>query len=54
MRGQPATTDEYLAPLTTDKSAAFEKVRKAIRSAVPEAGERISCLTTLRLRGREI
>ena len=54
MRGQPETTDEYLAPLLTDKRAAFEKVRKTIRSAVPDAGERISFLPTLRLRGREI
>jgi uncharacterized protein YdhG (YjbR/CyaY superfamily) len=54
MRGRPETTDEYLAPLTTDKPAAIEKIRKTIRSVVPEAVDRISYLPTVRLRGREI
>lgn len=54
MRGQPETTDEYLAPLTTDERTAFEKVRKTIPSAFPEVGERTSCLPILRLRGWEI
>jgi uncharacterized protein YdhG (YjbR/CyaY superfamily) len=36
------TVDEYLEALPPDQRAALEKVRAAIRSAAPEAEERIS------------
>jgi uncharacterized protein YdhG (YjbR/CyaY superfamily) len=36
------TIDEYLAALSGDQRAALEKLRKAIRSAAPEAEECIS------------
>ena len=35
-------TDNYLAKLPADKRAALEKLRKAIRAAVPRAEETIS------------
>ena len=38
----PQTIDEYLAPLTSEKRAALESLRKAIRSAAPKAEECIS------------
>jgi len=39
---KPETIDEYLAPLSEDKRAALEKLRKAIRAAAPKAEECIS------------
>ena len=42
MSAKPQTIDEYLAPLSTEKRAALEKLRKAIRSAAPGAEECIS------------
>ena len=39
---KPATIDEYLAPLSADKRAALQKLRKIIREAVPGAEEGIS------------
>lgn len=39
---KPATIDEYLAPLSSDKRAALEKLRRAIRAAAPGAEEAIS------------
>ena len=42
MPARPRTIDEYLAALSTDKRAALEKVRKAIRSAAPKAEECIA------------
>lgn len=50
---KPQTIDEYLAPLADDKRAALEKLRKAIRSAAPEAEEYISYgIPSFRLGGR--
>lgn len=42
MPARPRTIDEYLAGLTTDKRAALENVRKAIKSAAPKAEECIA------------
>ena len=42
MSPQPQTIDEYLAPLSNDKRAALEKLRRAIKAAAPEAEECIS------------
>jgi len=42
MSAKPQTVDEYLAPLSREKRAALEKLRKAIRSAAPGAQECIS------------
>jgi uncharacterized protein YdhG (YjbR/CyaY superfamily) len=50
---KPQTIDEYLAPLSSEKRAALEKLRRAIRSAAPEAEECISYqIPTFRLGGR--
>ena len=38
----PQTIDEYLAPLSTEKRVALEKLRRAIKSAAPKAEECIS------------
>jgi uncharacterized protein YdhG (YjbR/CyaY superfamily) len=38
----PKLIDEYLATLSSDKQAALEKLRRAIRAAVPKAEECIS------------
>lgn len=38
----PQTIDEYLAPLSSEKRAALESLRKAIKSAAPRAEECIS------------
>ena len=38
----PQTIDEYLAPLSNEKRAALEKLRRAIKSAAPKAEECIS------------
>jgi uncharacterized protein YdhG (YjbR/CyaY superfamily) len=37
----PKTIDEYLAPLSDDKRAALEHLRRTIKEAAPEAEERI-------------
>ena len=42
MTAKPQTIDEYLAPLSKEKRAALEKLRRAIKSAVPRAEECIS------------
>ncbi len=42
MSAQPKTIDEYLAPLSNEKRAALEKLRRAIKSAAPKAEECIS------------
>ncbi len=50
---KPRTIDEYLALLAEDKRAALEKLRKAIRAAVPEAKECISYqVPAFRLHGK--
>ena len=38
----PQTIDEYLAPLSNEKRATLEKLRKDIKSAAPKAEECIS------------
>jgi len=57
MRAKPKTTaktiDEYLAPLSSEKRAALEKLRKAIQAAAPKAEECISYqIPGFRLGGR--
>ena len=53
MSAQAQTIDEYLAPLTREKRAALEKLRKAIKSAAPKAEECISYgVPAFRLGGR--
>ena len=53
MKAKPQTIDEYLAPLSNEKRAALEKVRKAIKSAAPKAKECISYgIPGFRLGGR--
>jgi uncharacterized protein YdhG (YjbR/CyaY superfamily) len=42
MSPKPRTIDEYLAPLSSEKRAALEKLRQAIKSAAPRAEECIS------------
>lgn len=42
MSKKPATIDEYLATVTGPRRAALEKLRRAIRGAVPGATECIS------------
>ncbi len=42
MPDAPETFDEYLAPLSGEKRAALQKLRKAIQSAAPGAQECIS------------
>jgi aminoglycoside 6'-N-acetyltransferase I len=50
---KPQTVDEYLTPLSDEKRAALEKLRRAIRSAVPDAEECISYqIPAFRLGGR--
>ena len=51
---KPATTiDEYLAPLSAEKRAALEKLRRDIRAAAPKAEECISYqIPAFRLDGR--
>jgi uncharacterized protein YdhG (YjbR/CyaY superfamily) len=39
---KPQTIDEYLAPLSREKRAALQKLRRAIKSAAPKAEECIS------------
>ena len=53
MSAKPQTIDEYLAPLSSDKRAALEKLRRAIRTAAPKAVECISYrIPAFRLGGR--
>ena len=53
MPAKPQTIDEYLAPLSSDKRAALEKLRKDIKSAAPAAEECISYqIPTIRFGGR--
>lgn len=53
MSAQPRTIDEYLAPLSNEKRAALEKLRRAIKSAAPKAEECISYrVPAFRLMGR--
>jgi uncharacterized protein YdhG (YjbR/CyaY superfamily) len=57
MRAKPKTKantiDEYLAPLSDEKRAALEKLRRAIKSAAPKAEECISYqIPAFRLGGR--
>ena len=49
----PQTIDEYLAPLSNEKRAALEGLRRAIKSAAPRAEECISYgIPAFRLGGR--
>ena len=53
MSAKPRTIDEYLAPLSNEKRAALEKLRRAIQSAAPKAEECISYqIPGFRLGGR--
>jgi uncharacterized protein YdhG (YjbR/CyaY superfamily) len=50
---KPNSFDDYLAAQTPDKRAALQKLRKAIRSAVPKAEECISYgIAAFRLNGK--
>lgn len=42
MSTKPQTIDDYLAPLSSEKRAALEKLRRDIKSAAPKAEECIS------------
>jgi uncharacterized protein YdhG (YjbR/CyaY superfamily) len=54
-KSKPTTIDEYLAPLSADKRAALEKLRKAVKAAAPQAEECISYgLAAFRLKGRPL
>ena len=53
MSPKPQTIDEYLAPVSNEKRAALEKLRRAIKSAAPKAEECISYgLAAFRLNGK--
>lgn len=53
MTNTPQTIDEYLAPLSEDKRATLEKLRRAIKSAAPKAEECIAYqIPTFRLDGK--
>src|SRR6266550_6622052 len=53
MKTKPQTIDEYLAPLSKEKRAALEKLRRIIKSAAPKAEECISYgIPGFRLDGR--
>ena len=53
MSAKPRTIDEYLASLPSEKRAALEKLRRAIKAAAPKAEECISYqLPAFRLNGR--
>jgi len=55
MAKKPITIDEYLAPLSADKRAALEKLRKTIQTAAPNAEEYISYgLAAFRLNGKPL
>ncbi|MFL5242019.1 MAG: iron chaperone [Gemmataceae bacterium] len=52
---KPKTIDDYLVPLSADKRAALEKLRKAIQAAAPKAQECISYgLAAFRLDGKPL
>ena len=42
MPAKPRTIDEYLAPLSNEKRAALQKLRKTIQAAAPKAEECLS------------
>jgi len=53
MPAKPQTIDEYLAPLSAEKRAALERLRKDIQAAAPEAEECISYqMPAFRLHGK--
>ena len=53
MSAKPQTIDEYLAPLSPEKRATLEKLRKDIQSAAPAAEEYISYgIPAFRLHGK--
>lgn len=53
MAAKPQTIDEYLAPLSPEKRAALEKLRRAIKAAAPKAEECISYqIPAFRLNGK--
>lgn len=53
MTDKPRTIDEYLAPLSSEKRAALQKLRSAIKAAAPRAEECISYqIPAFRLGGR--
>jgi uncharacterized protein YdhG (YjbR/CyaY superfamily) len=53
MSTKPKNIDDYLAPLSNEKRAALEKLRRAIQSAAPKAEECISYgLPAFRLNGK--
>jgi uncharacterized protein YdhG (YjbR/CyaY superfamily) len=53
MARNPETIDEYLAGLSDEKRAALQKLRRTIRSIVPEAEECMSYrIPAFRLHGR--
>ena len=55
MSTTPQTIDEYLAPLSTEKRIALQKLRRAIKSAAPKAEECISYqIPGFRLGGRSL
>src|SRR5262249_39077278 len=55
MRAKPTTINEYLTALTVDKRSALQKIRQAIKTAVPDAEEGISYgLPAFRLDGRPL
>jgi len=50
---KPLTIDEYLAPLSSEKRSALEKLRKAIKAAAPRAEESINFgIPAFRLNGK--
>ena len=53
MKTNPLTIDEYLAPLSREKRAALEKLRRTIKAAAPKAEECICYgIPGFRLAGR--
>jgi uncharacterized protein YdhG (YjbR/CyaY superfamily) len=55
MAAKPTTIDEYLAPLSAEKRAALERLRKTIKAAAPKAEECINYgLAAFRLDGRPL
>jgi uncharacterized protein YdhG (YjbR/CyaY superfamily) len=55
MSGKPQTIDEYLAPLSDEKRAALQKLRRAIKAAAPRAEECIRYnIPAFRLGGKMI
>ena len=53
MKAKPQTIDEYLAPLSREKRATLEKLRKMLKAAAPRAEECISYgIPGFRLGGR--